>query len=165
MRKLIVVLGVAAVAGVLGASTVDAQRLGGTGGRPGVGVLRGGGQRLRLPLGGPRRAGRAFLAIRGLRQLDLTAAQRAQIRDIVTRSRDEMSPLLKQVRDKRQEMRAAIQGGTAPNEARSTARASLADVQQQLSEIRAKTRTAIRSVLTPEQQEKLKTLRPNRPRN
>lgn len=155
MRKHIITLAVVAAIGVFGVSAVEAQR-GGPGGGPGA---------RRPGLGGPTRAGGGPGAIvRGLRQLELTDAQKSQVRDIMSQARADMAPLMQQVRATRQEVRSAIQSGATPATARSEALAALADVRKQLAEARQKTRAAIEGVLTPEQVEKLKTLRGNRGR-
>lgn len=158
MRKLMMALGVVVVVGAIGSVSVEAQRLGVPGsGRPGVGGRGGGGPVLQ----GLRR-GRPMLAIRGFRQLDLTEAQKAEVKSIVAAARAEARPLVQEIRAKRQSVRAEVQKGTAPETARADAKAALAGIQKQLLEIRTKTRNSVQGVLTTEQVETLKSLRPNR---
>jgi Spy/CpxP family protein refolding chaperone len=147
MRRLFIAVGVVATVATLGVSTVEAQRLGGPGGRrPGI--------------GGPARAGVPLAQMRALRQLDLSAEQKAQVKDILAKTRGEVGPLLRQLREKRQAVRQSIQAGTPPDTARAEAQEGLAELRKQVLEARQKTHTALRGVLTPAQVDKLKTLRP-----
>jgi Spy/CpxP family protein refolding chaperone len=133
MRKVIIGVGVAAVVAMVSAATVEAQRFGGPGERrPGI--------------GGPRRPGPARM-LRRMTQLDLTAEQRTAVRDVLAKSRAEAAPLLKQVREQRHAMRAAIQSGAAPETARANMRTALAEVRKQLMQIRQNTREAVKGVL------------------
>ena len=147
MRKLIIIVGVAATVLALGAPAAEAQRSGGPGGRgPGIGAPG-------RPGGGPMNR------LRALRRLDLSAEQKAQVKDIAASTRSEAAPLLKQLREQRQAVRAAIEAGTPAETARAEARATLGGLRQQLQDIRQKTRAAIRGVLTPEQIDRLQARR------
>jgi protein CpxP len=106
--------------------------------------------------------GRGGAAQFGLRQLDLTDAQREQIRGIVQSHRDELKGIADRMRAARQKMQQAS-GGEAVDE--SAVRAASADLATALADgsvLRGRVRQEVFSVLTPEQLEKAKTLQANR---
>lgn len=160
MRKLTIVLGVAAALVAGSVATASAQR---RGGGPGDGPGFGGPGDRRQGIDGPRRPGRPFVRarlFRGFRQLDLSADQKTKVREILEKSRLEVAPLMKQLQEKRRVARTAIQAGTAPEAARAEIRTSTEALRKQIGDAREKTRAEVRSVLTPEQLAKL----PNRRR-
>jgi protein CpxP len=106
---------------------------------------------------GPGRGGFA-----GLRQLDLTEAQRGQVRDIMQRHRTEMQEAVTRLREAHRAQRSAVE--TIPvNEGliRSTAQA-LANAQTDMALLQARIHSEVWSLLTPEQQEKAKQLKSER---
>ena len=114
---------------------------------------------------GPRRhglfgGGRAGFA--GLAQLDLTDAQREQVRDVLQRHRGEMQEAGKRLHAAHQAQRDAIEA-TPVNEGliRSTAQA-LANAQTDMALVQARIHSDVWSLLTPEQQEKAKQLKSSR---
>jgi len=126
-----------------GAAALYAQAPGGRG--------RGG-----APFGGPGERG--FAAGLALGQLDLSDAQKQQIRDMTKRHRDQSQPLALRLQQAMDAQRAAIE--TIPvNESvvRSAAQA-LATVQADMAVEQARLHSDIFSVLTVEQQEKAKQL-------
>jgi periplasmic protein CpxP/Spy len=126
----------------------------------GVGVYaQGDGPEGRGPLGhgGPGRR-----ALFGLAQLDLTDAQREQVREVMQRHRADVQEAGKRVREAFQAQRAAIES-TPVNEGliRSTAQ-TLANAQTDMALLQARIHTEVWSLLTPEQQEKAKQLKAQR---
>jgi protein CpxP len=97
-----------------------------------------------------------------LQQLDLTDAQREQVREVMQRHRDAMQTAGTQLREAHDAQRAAVE--TAPvNESliRSTSQA-LANATTEMALVRARVHTEVWSLLTPEQQEKAKQLKAER---
>ncbi len=90
--------------------------------------------------------------------LGLTDAQKAQIRTIHQTARTQAQPLQQQLRQNRQDLRAAIKAGTAVD----TLAAAQGDLLGQLVAIRAKTQEQVRKVLTAEQLAKLDQFQANR---
>ena len=94
--------------------------------------------------------------------LDLSQKQRDQVRGIVDKSRPSMRELRDRMHDNRKQLRALMQQDKAPEgEIR-----RLADIQGKaiadMIVLRAQMRTEIRSVLTPEQREKIQSHRGQR---
>lgn len=84
--------------------------------------------------------------------LELTEAQKADIKKIRTAARDQSQPLRKQLRSKRKALGEAVKAGeTSKIETLATEHGKL---QGQLVAIGAKTRVDVKNVLTPEQQQK-----------
>jgi protein CpxP len=108
---------------------------------------------------GLTRGPRAGFWLRGLRQLDLTDAQRDQIRNIQQSHRDEGRQIAQRLRTAQRELRQA--GETMPvDEAAIRSKAdALAAALVESTLHRAKVQAEIFNVLTPEQQEKLKAFR------
>jgi periplasmic protein CpxP/Spy len=125
----------------------------------GTGVYaQGDGQGRRGPFG-PRHGMRGFP---GLAQLDLTEAQRTQVREIVQRYQSQRREAGQHLRDAHQAQRAAVE--TIPvNEGliRSTTQ-TLANAQTDMALLQARIHSDVWAVLTPEQQEKAKQLRAQR---
>ena len=99
---------------------------------------------------------------RGLAALDLTDAQREQVREVMQSHRDPMREAGTQLHEAHAAQRAAIE--TVPvNEGlvRSTSQ-TLAAAQTEMALIQARIHSAIWSVLTPEQQQKAKELKAKR---
>lgn len=93
-----------------------------------------------------------------LRQLDLTDAQRDQIRAINEAHRDEARALGEKARAAREAMRHAMRAETVDESAIRAASAATAEVQAERALLGARIRAEINQVLTPEQREKAKQL-------
>jgi periplasmic protein CpxP/Spy len=109
--------------------------------------------------GGPGDVGRGGFP---LGQLDLTEAQRTQVRDVMQRHRDEMAEAGRRLRAAHDAQREAIE--TVPvNEAlvRSTSQ-GLAAAQTDMAVLQARVHSEIHQLLTPEQQAKAKELKAQR---
>lgn len=98
----------------------------------------------------------------GLRQLDLTDAQRTQVRDVMQRHRDEMQQAGKRLREAHEAQRAAIEA-VPVNESliRSTSQA-LANAQTDMALLQARVHNEVWSLLTPDQQKKANDLKATR---
>ncbi|WP_243369965.1 Spy/CpxP family protein refolding chaperone [Geotalea sp. SG265] len=96
--------------------------------------------------------------------LKLTDAQQSQIKSLFSSERVAAEPLRAQLHEKRQQLRKAGES-TSFDEAfvRSTA-AAIGQIQTELAVIRVKTRTQIHALLTPEQRELAKSLKPSKER-
>ena len=107
--------------------------------------------------GGPGRGG-----FPGLARLDLTDAQREQVREVMQRYRDQMREAGTRLHQAHAAQRAAIET-TPVNEGliRSTTQ-TLANAQTDMAILRARIHTDVWSLLTPEQQEKAKQLKSER---
>jgi Spy/CpxP family protein refolding chaperone len=111
---------------------------------------------------GGRRGGRGFGPGRGgfpLAQLELTDAQREQVRTVMQRHREDMATVGKKLHEAHDAQRAAVE--TVPvNEAliRSTSQA-LVTAQTDMALLQARVHSEIWTVLTPDQQAKAKELR------
>ena len=93
------------------------------------------------------------------KQLDLTDAQKAQMKQIREDSREQIRPLAEQIRAKRQEIRQAREGGTV-NEALVTQKLTeIAPLEAKLIAERARVHEQMLSVLTAEQRSKLEQMR------
>jgi protein CpxP len=114
------------------------------------------GHRGRFGFGGPRGAGLPLAA------LNLTDAQREQVKTVMQQHRNEMEAAGKQLREAFDAQHKAVE--TIPvNEGliRSTSQ-TLASAQADMAVLRARVRSEIWSVLTPEQQAKAKELKAQR---
>ena len=104
-----------------------------------------------------------FITIREpLRELGLTDAQREQVKGIFESHKDEFQAIGERMKTARQAQQAAIE--TAPLD-EATIRAKSADiaaVEADAAVLRAKVHAAVFQVLTPEQQEKAKSLKAER---
>ncbi|HEX5735605.1 MAG TPA: Spy/CpxP family protein refolding chaperone [Blastocatellia bacterium] len=92
-------------------------------------------------------------------QLDLTDAQKAQIKQIHENSREELRPLVQEIRAKRQEIRQARQGGTVDEAFISQKLAEMAPLEAKMIAARARIHEQTLAVLTPEQRTKLEQMR------
>lgn len=142
VRKIVVTAGIVAVmAG--GAVAIFAQ------GGPG----RGAGA---LGPGGP--GGRGFAAGFALGQLDLSDAQKQQVRDIMQRHRQQSQPVMDRLQQAMQAQRAAINAVPVNEAAVRQAATALAAVEADMAVDQARMHADIFSILTVEQQEKAKQL-------
>ncbi|MGH9350490.1 MAG: Spy/CpxP family protein refolding chaperone [Vicinamibacterales bacterium] len=106
--------------------------------------------------GGPGRGGFP------LGQLELSEAQREQVREVMQRHRDQMQEAGRRLREAHQAQRAAVEA-VPLNEGliRSTSQ-TLATAQTDMALLRARIHSDVWSLLTPEQQQKAKELREQR---
>jgi protein CpxP len=142
VRKIVVTAGIVAVmAG--GAVAIFAQ------GGPGRGAGAFG-------PGGP--GGRGFAAGFALGQLDLSDAQKQQVRDIMQRHRQQSQPVMDRLQQAMQAQRAAINAVPVNEAAVRQSAAALAAVEADMAVDQARMHADIFSILTVEQQEKAKQL-------
>ncbi len=92
-------------------------------------------------------------------KLDLTDAQKAQIKQIHENSREELRPLKEQIRAKRQEIRQAQAGGTVDEALVRQKLTEIAPLEAKMMSERARIHQQTLSVLTPEQKTKLEQMR------
>jgi Spy/CpxP family protein refolding chaperone len=110
------------------------------------------------PLGPGARAGRGFDAGFALGQLNLSDAQKQQVRDITQRHRQQTQPTMQRLQQAMQEQRAAINQVPVNEGAVRDASAALAKVQADMAVEQARVHADIFNILTVEQQEKAKQL-------
>jgi len=142
VRKIVVTAGLVALMSA-GAVALFAQ------GGPGRGAGQAG-------PGGP--GGRGFGAGFALGQLDLSDAQKQQVRDIMQRHREQSRATMERLQQAMQAQRAAINQVPVNEAAVRQASASLAAVQADAAVEEARLHADIFSILTVEQQEKAKQL-------
>jgi len=93
--------------------------------------------------------------------LGLTDAQKSQAKTIFQNSHQTSKPVADQLRQDRQALQAAIQAGKSDQELQQLAAAEGADVGK-LAGIRASAAAKFRAILTPDQQQKLDTMKASR---
>jgi periplasmic protein CpxP/Spy len=91
-------------------------------------------------------------------ELGLTDAQKAQAKTIFQSSHQTAMPIIQQLRQERQAVQAAIQAGKSDQEIQQLAQAEGPQLTQ-LASIRASAFAKFYAMLTPDQQQKLQTLR------
>jgi protein CpxP len=94
-------------------------------------------------------------------QLQLSDAQRSDLRDIFTHSRETMRPLMQQLREKQTALRQSSEGNFDESAVRAQAQ-DIAGIQAQLIVARAHIRNQVLGVLTDEQKARLSELRAER---
>jgi Spy/CpxP family protein refolding chaperone len=92
-------------------------------------------------------------------QLDLTEAQRAQVRTLVETHRAATDPVLERAQTARQALHAAVTAGTIDEGAIRARSAELASAEADLAVARARLHADITKILTPEQQTELEANR------
>lgn len=110
--------------------------------------------------GGDRRGGDRMGA--AFRNLDLTDAQKAQMKQIRESHSQNLRPLMEQVRAKRQELRQAQQGGTFNEALVSQKLSEIAPLEAKLMGERHRVHQEMLSVLTADQKAKLEQSREQR---
>ena len=110
--------------------------------------------------GGDRRGGDRMGA--AFRHLDLTEAQKAQMKQIRESHSQNLRPLMEQVRAKRQELRQAQQGGTFNEALVSQKLSEIAPLEAKLMGERHRIHQEMLSVLTADQKAKLEQSREQR---
>lgn len=106
-----------------------------------------------------RHGGRGEFGMMGFRQLDLTDAQKAQLKQIHENHRQEIAPIVEQIRAKRQEMRTAQENGTVNEALVAQKLTEIAPLEAKLVSARARIRQESLGVLTAEQKAKLDQMR------
>lgn len=161
MRKVFILSAAAAVALTLASADLFAQRPAGPverngerprmqGERPGPGNPRAGGPgRLGGRFGGP--LGR--VALRGL---DLTEDQKTQVAAIVSESREDVHPIVEELRAARLSLRDAIFADGSDPAAVESLTQKVTELERRMTDIRNSRSTAIADVLTSEQREMLR---------
>lgn len=99
--------------------------------------------------------GRHGGGMRGFRNLDLTDAQKTQLKQIGESSRQNLRPLMEQIRAKRQEIRQANQDGTFNEALVAQKLAEIAPLEAKLQGEQFRVHQQMLSVLTPDQKAKL----------
>lgn len=92
--------------------------------------------------------------------LDLTDEQRTQIQEIVAAEREAVKPLVGQLRGKRKELLAATRGAAFDEAAVRSLAAGQAGIFTELIVAKARMKSRIFAVLTPQQQAKAEKIRP-----
>lgn len=100
------------------------------------------------------RGGR-HMAGAGFRNLDLTDAQKAQMKQIRESNSQSFRPLMEQIRAKRQEIRQASEGGTFNETLVAQKLSEIAPLEAKLIGLRSKLHQEMLSVLTADQKAKL----------
>jgi protein CpxP len=98
----------------------------------------------------------------GFRNLDLTDEQKAQIKQIRENHRQAMTPIMEQIRQKRQEIRQASQDGSFNESLVAQKLAEIAPLEAKMMAERARIHQETMSVLTAEQKAKLEEQRQQR---
>jgi periplasmic protein CpxP/Spy len=168
IRSIVLIAGVAVMAAAIGLATTaqlaarnsrgGGQDPVGPGGGRGAGMM---GQE-RMGPGGPGRGGPGGpfgMAGLPLRELDLTDAQRQQVRTIMESHRDEQKAIGDRMRTARQALQNAIAADAFDEAAIRAKAAEVAAVDADAAVLQAKVRAAVAAILTPEQAKKAKELR------
>ena len=95
----------------------------------------------------------------GFRNLDLTDAQKAQIKQIHENSRQSLRPIMEEIRAKRQEIRQASEGGTFNEALVSQKLTEIAPLEAKMMAARFRAHQDTLAVLTAEQKAKLEQTR------
>ncbi len=120
---------------------------------------QGPGGRGAAPFGGPGGpGGRGFAAGFALGQLDLSDAQKQQVRDITQRHRQQTEPLVQRLQQAMEAQRASIENIPVNESLVRSAAQDLAAVQADMAVEQARLHSDIFAVLTAEQQDKAKQL-------
>ncbi len=170
LKGILVLAGVAVVTAAIGfATTVQLaarndqggaqQEPAAQGGRRGAGMM---GQDMMGPggpgmRGGP--GGRGGMFGLPMRELDLTDAQRQQVRTIMESHRDAQRAIGDRMQAARKALRAAIEAETADEAAIRAAAADIGTIEADAAVLQAKIRGEVFALLTPEQAKKAKELR------
>ena len=109
---------------------------------------------------GPPPAGNHFKKM--AKDLQLTAQQKQQLKEIFAKNRPQAEPLMKQFTAERRAMRALIQADTVDEAAIRAQSAKVAAIEADLAVQRAHVAQEIRGILTPEQIAKAKELQARR---
>ena len=121
--------------------------------------------------GGPRRGGNGFgpglgrggpQAGLALRALDLTDAQREQVRQLTQQHRQQTRPLVERAHAAEEAQRQAMDAPSFSEQQVRAAAQALAEVQTDLAVQQARLRSDIYALLTPEQQQRLQQMQAER---
>ncbi|MBI2835343.1 MAG: Spy/CpxP family protein refolding chaperone [Acidobacteria bacterium] len=106
-----------------------------------------------------RQARMRMLGLGPLQELGLSDTQKEQIKGVLASHKTEFRALADRARTARKDLSAAVTAGTIDEELIREKSAALAAVQADLAVMRAKARAELLPILTPQQQEKLSTIR------
>ena len=149
MRRIIVFSTAVVMSATLASATLSAQRPAG----PNRGDDRSMGPRARMAQTWRGAGPSDGLVPRGV---TLTSDQRTKVQDLARDARAKTQRLTDDLRAAEQALRAAVFADTQDAAAVKTAAATVAQLRQQLADIRLDTSTAIAAVLTPEQREQVR---------
>jgi len=99
------------------------------------------------------------MVLRGLRALDLTDAQREQIKGVMQASKDDFKAVARDMVAARRALNVAVTADAVDEAAIRAASAQVAEVEVRAALLRAKVHAGVQGVLTPEQQQKAKAMR------
>jgi protein CpxP len=157
MKRISLGLGAALIAvGLAGSSYVAAQGPGG----PGPGRFGGPG-RMGGPGGPGGMMGPGGILGPGFQRLDLSDAQKEQVKSIVDSHRDEMRTLGDKAMKAHQALDAAIAGDTFDESTVRTKAAEVANIEADMAVMRARVHNEVFQLLTPDQQKTLKEFQAN----
>ena len=105
------------------------------------------------------RAATFNMMLRGLRALDLTEAQRDQVKNALQSHKDEFKAIAREMIAARGALGDAVTADTVDDTAIKAASAKVAELELQSALLRAKVHGEVFAQLTPEQQRKAKTMR------
>lgn len=109
--------------------------------------------------GGTVRGGGVFFQ-KMAKELKLTAAQQEQVEAIITADREKSAPLMEKMEEKREQLFEAATAEKFDEAAVRTLAAQKAQLEVEMTLSRAKIRSSINAVLTPEQRAKAEKMRP-----
>src|SRR5262249_58938553 len=105
------------------------------------------------------RHGGGEMGLMGFRQLNLTDAQKTQLKQIRENHRQTIAPIVQQLAAKRQEIRQASTDGTVDETVATQKLTEMAPLEAKLMVERARIRQESLAVLTPDQKAQLDTIR------
>ncbi|MEN3335860.1 MAG: motif family protein [Blastocatellia bacterium] len=105
------------------------------------------------------RGGHGDFAMMGFRQLDLSDAQKAQLKQIHESHRQAIAPIAEQIKAKRQEIHAASQGGAVNESVITQKLTEIAPLEAKMIAERARIHQESLAVLTADQKAKLDQMR------
>ena len=122
---------------------------------------RGGGKRGFGKHRGHRGGHRGFFGMRGFmsKKLNITDAQKAQMKQFAESSRERTKPVREQLQAKRKELRAASEGGTFNQALAQQKLVEMSSLQAQLMGEQFRLKQEMLSVLTPEQKTQMEQMR------
>jgi protein CpxP len=100
--------------------------------------------------------------MRGFRNLDLTDAQKTQLKQMRETHRQSLGPLMTEIRTKRQEIRQSSQGGTFDEALVRQKLIEIAPLEAKLMAERRRLHQEMLSVLTPDQKAKVEQFKSRR---
>ncbi len=163
-KRFAAMFGAAAMAAVVTTGVVQAQAQDGAATPSARHERRGHGGPGGFGIGGPGGFGRGGFGgpMRVLRQLDLTDEQRDQVRQVMSRHRDELRAIGAKLRAAHRAQSEAVTASQFDEQAVRTAAADLAAISADAAVLRARVHSDVFAVLTPDQQAKAAELKAQR---